>query len=284
MHAHTWNSCDAGRSETTDLVLVSNLRGAEFLCKGIESSEKTILWPSSYFILDTLFAQRCNFPHKSLDVCLAFEPGRRHVANLSEDLAAHSRHDHAARRCQRRSYSHWDRVHRESMCSSKSVSVRTPVGASAPFQDLFGPIHAHVIVHVPRVHYFPLGGVPMLVVGLGGLQLSFGVGVPTPIMPVRGKCPLRPCRHASVGVVIGREIHKIHGQLTPDDQLFEERFLIFKRHRCLHDLSCHVQRRNVAEVKIHAQVRRVVGLRLVAASDVMGHSSEDKRPKACFGF
>jgi hypothetical protein len=126
--------------------------------------------------LSISFFQRFDFSYIGLDVRLALEPGGRHLAYRSENRPL---------------------VPGSVMQSIYAGDVGVAVGIAriqkvfvhqgqrhverfprraAPLQDLFRPIHAHVVVHVSGVQHLPLGRVPILVVGVGSFELSLRAG------------------------------------------------------------------------------------------------------------
>jgi hypothetical protein len=114
--------------------------------------------------------------HIALDVELPFGPAVAHVPDLSEDRALEPRAV----------------VHPADRPGDPGVAVRVaPVQfiavvqvdrlrqrlfrRLAPLQQLLGPVHPQVTVHLPACQHLFLGRVPQLVVGLAVLQLLAGI-------------------------------------------------------------------------------------------------------------
>src|SRR5918998_2337268 len=137
-------------------------------------------------------------------------------------------------------------------------------GRCAAFQDLLSPVHPHVVVHVARVTHLVHRRVPVLVVGLGVLELLAGVEVLTLVVFLLLKGFSGPVRQTGELIVVGGVMAKVHRKFAAYDQLFEVRVEVFLRRVGVLDLQRHVYGRDVAVVQILAHVRDVVGLRLVA--------------------
>ena len=91
-----------------------------------------------------------------------------------------------------------------------------------PGDELLAPVHAHVVVHVPRGHHLPLGGVPAGVVRLPALELRVGVGFGAGVRGVPHQRGLRPVRQAGERVVLVAVEAEVAGELAAHDELLQK--------------------------------------------------------------
>ena len=91
----------------------------------------------------------------------------------------------------------------------------------APFQNLLGPIHAHVVVHEAGLHHLHLRGVPQRIMRLRIFQLALAIDF-SGIGGMLGQTLVRPgCARFKV-VIVWIEADKINRQLATDNQLFQK--------------------------------------------------------------
>mmetsp|Transcript_2744 Transcript_2744/g.11000 ORF Transcript_2744/g.11000 Transcript_2744/m.11000 type:complete len:213 (+) Transcript_2744:2112-2750(+) len=97
------------------------------------------------------------------------------------------------------------------------------LGALCPLEDLLGPVHPHVSVHLPTDGHLPLRGIPQLVVRLAPLELFQRVQVRARVASVLVDGGLRPVLGAFHAVVARLVPHEVVSELAPYYELLVER-------------------------------------------------------------
>ena len=129
-------------------------------------------------------------------------------------------------------------------------------GVGRPFENLFAPVHPHVVVHPAREHHLALGGVPVGVVGGGGLQLGAGVQILVMVVLVLTQGLLRPVRQHGKAVVVRVVPAEVETQLAPHDQFLQvggRAGAAVRLHR-----QRHLKRRNVPIMQVRREPRGAV--------------------------
>ena len=82
-------------------------------------------------------------------------------------------------------------------------------GVGRPLEDLFGPVHPHVVVHPAEVDHLHLRSVPELVIGLAALHLRERVLRIALVSRMFVKGLLRPGLGALDGVVVRHVLDEV---------------------------------------------------------------------------
>ena len=212
-----------------------------------------------------------DFRDVCFDVTLPFEAVRVHVAHFAEDRAlAPGAVVLAEDPCNVREGIRVAAVEEIPVVDRERSGERL-FGRRAPFEDLFAPIHAHIVVHVAGVPHLAHRGVPIRIVRFGGFELGARVEVWPRIGAMFGQSLARPRGQALVAIVVVAEVDEIHGEFAANEQLFDEgRNVVAGLRAVLARFERQPCRGDLAEVQILAHVRDVLGLRLIAVSGVGG--------------
>ena len=150
---------------------------------------------------------------------------------------------------------------------SRRAVRKASSGVLRPFEDLLAPVHPHIAVHLPGEGHFPLGGVPIGIVGPGAVELSIGIDVFPGDLAVLGEGRAAPGREAGIFVIAGIVSDEVHGKLAADDELFQKGGRA--RPAVLPDREGDLERRDLAEVEVRAQIRLPVQAWIVAGFRVI---------------
>jgi hypothetical protein len=138
-----------------------------------------------------------------------------------------------------------------------------PRRSLAPFQNFFGPVHAHIVVHKAGLHHLQLRGIPQRIMRLRIFQLAFAVDFAW-IGGVFGQALMRPRGGRFKVVIIRIEAHKVNRQLAADNQLFQIGFFCRIARIGFLDSQRDGVRTNVSEMQIGGKAAGAIALRLVA--------------------
>jgi len=104
------------------------------------------------------------------------------------------------------------------------------LGRLGPLENLLRPIHSTKAVHLTSITQLSLGGVPQIVVRLRPLEFFERVQVRTLVTRMQAKRVLGPVVLLSLNLIVLRAVvAKVVGQLSTNDELFEERLIRGRR-------------------------------------------------------
>ena len=145
-----------------------------------------------------------------------------------------------------------------------------------PLEDLLGPVHAHVAVHLAGAHHLLLGRVPQRILGGGRLEHLLVVQVRPRVAGVLGQGlpgPGGETGHLVVGLGVQ---HEVVGQFAAHHQLLGEGLRLFAAKAAFAQAQQHPLGADHAEMEIGREIRRDCGVRVVALA--VGHEPLAQEP------